>query len=130
MIRSPGCALAMFVPTRVPAEACACEVRGSDTPALAYAQPVRPEQSNEFGPVAPYTYGEPSLLSAAAMAAAAREPAGTLASGGVLCAGVEAAGVEAAGVEALSGLRVVSREARSASAFAWAFAASALALAS
>src|SRR5690606_23967071 len=38
---------------------CAAALCGRYTPALAHAAIVSPEQSNEFGPAAPHTYGLP-----------------------------------------------------------------------
>src|SRR3954469_20719693 len=68
-MRSPGC--------RADSETCrvldhmAADEWGRLRPAWAQAHITRPEQSNEFGPAAAHTYGEPILLIAAAMAWAA-----------------------------------------------------------
>src|SRR3954464_15271244 len=59
--------------TRVPTPTCPPVVRGSVTPAALYAACVSPEQSQEFGPVAPHTYGSPSWAWAKAMALSATD---------------------------------------------------------
>src|SRR5699024_2985003 len=60
---SPGCRSPLA--TGVPPPTCAWLVRGMEMPASWWAHEVRPEQSNEPGPVAPQAYGVPSWAFAA-----------------------------------------------------------------
>src|SRR5579875_1862019 len=69
MTRSPLTACVRLVGSGLPEPACAAALCGSAAPAAAHAAIVSPEQSNEFGPEAPHTYGLPSCLSAYCTAA-------------------------------------------------------------